>query len=221
VSAHPEITIKLKDESKWILLSDTSLVTVKIRYPNGNIRAFAFNTDTLQFVAAKNSSDNTATINFKPFFLEDGSYELIVSGKDGSQNTAGNIDYKIGFQVINKPMVSNMLNYPNPFTTSTAFVFTVTGSEVPQNVRIQILTITGKVVREITKEELGPLHIGRNITEFKWNGTDQFGQKLANGVYLYRVVTNLNGKSLDKYKSENDDTDKYFNKGYGKMYLMR
>jgi flagellar hook assembly protein FlgD len=114
-----------------------------------------------------------------------------------------------------------MLNYPNPFTTSTAFVFTITGSEVPQNIKIQILTITGKVVREITKDELGLLHIGRNITEYKWNGTDQYGQKLANGVYLYRIVTNLNGKSLDRYTSEKDDTDKYFNKGYGKMYLMR
>ncbi len=221
VSASPDITIKLKDESKWILLSDTSLVTVKVRYPNGSIRDFAFTSDTLQFVAAKASSDNTATINFKPFFTEDGSYELLVSGKDGSDNMAGNIDYKIGFQIVNKPMISNMLNYPNPFTTSTAFVFTVTGSEVPQNIKIQILTITGKVVREITKEELGPLHIGRNITEFKWNGTDQYGQKVANGVYLYRVVTNLNGKSLDKYKAETDDTDRYFNKGYGKMYLMR
>jgi flagellar hook assembly protein FlgD len=118
-------------------------------------------------------------------------------------------------------MISNLLNYPNPFTTSTAFVFTITGSEVPQNIKIQILTITGRIVREIIKDELGPLHIGRNITEFKWNGTDQYGQKLGNGVYLYRVVTNLNGKHLDKYTSEKDDTDKYFNKGYGKMYLMR
>ena len=71
-------------------------------------------------------------------------------------------------------MISNMLNYPNPFTTSTAFVFTITGSEVPQNIKIQILTITGKVVREITKDELGPLHVGRNITEFKWDGTDMY-----------------------------------------------
>lgn len=45
--------------------------------------------------------------------------------------------------------------------------------------------------------------------------------KVANGVYLYHVITNLNGKSLDKYTSENENTDKYFNKGYGKMYLMR
>jgi len=146
---------------------------------------------------------------------------LIVTGKDKSNNLAGNLDYRVSFQVINKAMISNMLNYPNPFTSSTAFVFTITGIEVPQNLKIQILTVTGKVVREITKDELGPLRVGRNITEFKWNGTDQYGQKLGNGVYLYRVITNLNGKSLEKYTSENDNTDKYFNKGYGKMYLMR
>jgi flagellar hook assembly protein FlgD len=87
--------------------------------------------------------------------------------------------------------------------------------------KIQVLTVTGKIVREITKDELGPLHIGRNITEFKWDGNDQFGQRLANGVYIYRVVTTLNGRQMDKYKSQDDDTDKYFNKGYGKMYLMR
>jgi flagellar hook assembly protein FlgD len=68
---------------------------------------------------------------------------------------------------------------------------------------------------------LGPLHIGRNITEYKWDGTDQFGQALANGIYLYRVVTSLNGNRLDKFKQEGEQTDRFFNNGYGKMYLMR
>ena len=76
-------------------------------------------------------------------------------------------------------------------------------------------------MREITKNELGPIRIGRNITEFKWDGTDQYGNKLANGIYLYRVLTNLNGKSLDKYQASGDNTDQYFNRGYGKMYIMR
>jgi hypothetical protein len=224
VSSRPRILIKVKDESKWMILNDTATAKVQVRYPNGTLHPFYFNTsDTLKFTAAgaAPNPDNTATIDFLPYFPLDGDYELLVTGKDRSGNTAGNVEYKVGFQVINKPMISNMLNYPNPFTTSTAFVFTITGSEVPQNIKIQILTITGKIVREITKDELGPLHIGRNITEFKWDGTDQYGQKLANGIYLYRVVTNLNGRSLDKYKAEDDDTDKYFNKGYGKMYLMR
>ncbi|MDP4263024.1 MAG: C25 family cysteine peptidase [Bacteroidota bacterium] len=224
VSSKPGIVVKLKDEAKWLILDDTSLLNVQVRFPDGSLHRYSFsNTDTLQFIPAGQAPnpDNTATVNFKPYFLQDGDYELIVTGKDKSDNNAGNIEYRVAFQVINKPMISNMLNYPNPFTTSTAFVFTITGTEVPQNIRIQILTITGKIVRDITKDELGPLHIGRNITEFKWDGTDQYGQKLANGIYLYRVITNLNGKSLDKYKAEGDNTDKYFNKGYGKMYLMR
>jgi len=223
VSSKPDIIIRLKDEARWLILDDTALLTLQVRYPNGNLRRFYFNNDTVRFNPADQAPnpDNTATINFKPYFPVDGEYEMIVTGKDKSNNTAGNIEYRVIFEVINKPMISNMLNYPNPFTTSTAFVFTVTGSEVPQNIKIEIMTITGKLVREITKDELGPLHIGRNITEFKWDGTDQYGQKLANGIYLYRVVTNLKGKSLDKYTAEGDKTDKYFNKGYGKMYLMR
>ncbi|MFN4315886.1 MAG: C25 family cysteine peptidase [Chitinophagaceae bacterium] len=221
VAARPTIVAELKDEAKWLLLNDTSLLNVQVKYPDGYLRRFNFDNDTLQFEPASDAGNNSARIQFKPYFLEDGEYELLISGKDRSENAAGFVQYRVAFQVINKPMISNMLNYPNPFTTSTAFVFTVTGSEVPQNIRIQILTITGKVVREITKEELGPLHIGRNITEFKWDGTDQYGQKLANGVYLYRVITNHNGKTLDKYKAQGDNTDKYFNKGYGKMYLMR
>ncbi len=232
VSAKPKIVIKLKDESKYLALDDTSLATVFVRYPgnNGATVRYAFGTDTLRFIPADLSTGkNEATIEFSPAFLQDSEgdfYELVVKAKDKSGNAAGNIEYRVRFQVYNKPMISNMFNYPNPFTTSTAFVFTVTGSDVPQNIRIQIMTITGKIVKEITKLELGSLHIGRNITDYKWDGTDQYGQKLGNGVYLYRVITNLNGASLGKFNTldangDKVDTDKFFNKGYGKMYLMR
>lgn len=222
VAAKPGILIKLKDENRYMELKDTALLKVFVRFPDeSSPRRYYFN-DTMRFIPANISTgDNTASIEFNPYFPVDGEYELIVSGRDVVGNEAGTIEYRVLFNVINKPMISNLLNYPNPFTTSTAFVFTVTGSEVPQNIRIQILTVTGKIVREITKEELGPIHIGRNITSFKWDGTDMYGQRLANGVYLYRVLTNLNGRRLDKYRAAGDNTDKYFNKGYGKMYLMR
>ena len=58
---------------------------------------------------------------------------------------------------------------------------------MPDEIKIQILTVTGRVVREITEDELGPIQIGRNITEYAWDGTDEFGDRLANGVYLYTV----------------------------------
>lgn len=223
VSSKPTIVMKLTDDSKYLLLNNTDLVKVQLKHPDGTTRDYQFNNDTLVLTAPGQggNNDNTATVTFKPNLLADGDYELMVSAKDQSGNAAGNLDYRIAFQVINKPMISNLLNYPNPFTSSTAFVFTLTGSDIPQNIRIQILTVTGKIVREITKAELGPLRIGRNITEFKWDGTDQYGQKLGNGVYLYRVLTNLNGRSLDKYSTKDNNTDKYFNKGYGKMVLIR
>ncbi len=221
VSSKPQVMIKLKDESRFLALNDTSLISLQVRYPDQSLHTYHFG-DTLRFHPADLSTgENAASLEFMPYFPEDGEYELIVTGKDVVGNKAGELDYHVMFSVINKPMISNMLNYPNPFTTSTAFVFTVTGSQVPQNIRIQILTVTGKVVREITKDELGPIHIGRNITEYKWDGTDRFGDRLANGVYLYRVLTNLNGRSLDKFTSDGEQTDKFFNKGYGKMYLMR
>ena len=120
-------------------------------------------------------------------------------------------------------MVSNFYVYPNPFTTKARFVFTLTGSQVPDYMKIQIMTITGKVVKEITKEELGNLTIGDNITDYTWNGTDKWGAQLANGLYLYRVIVKDNGKELDQYHPANESADagNMFKHNFGKLYILR
>jgi hypothetical protein len=221
VSAKPVIRIQLNDDSRWMLLNDTALLSIQVRYPSGQLKRFYFREDTLQFIPAAGTpaTNNQAEINFSPFFPADGVYELIVTARDRSQNRAGNISYKVAFQIVNNPSISNLINYPNPFTSQTAFVFTLTGKEPPSQFKIEILSVTGRVVREITQSEIGPLRIGRNITAFRWDGTDQFGQQLANGIYLYRVVTHLDGQSLEL--NPNQATDRFFSRGYGKMYLMR
>lgn len=224
VSPKPTILVKLKDDSKYLALNDTSLFSVKLRYPDGTLKSIKFDNDTLLFTPSAltpGGPDNTASVTFKPYLTEDGEYELIVTGKDRSENASGNFEYRVMFEVYNKSMITNLMNYPNPFTSSTAFVFTLTGAELPSGFRIQILTMTGKIVKEILKQELGAIKIGNNITEYKWDGTDQFGQPLANGVYLYRVLTDIKGKKIDKLKTSNFNTEKYFQSGYGKMYLMR
>lgn len=226
VSAKPSIRIELRDESKFLTLNDTAGITVHLRYPDNTVKRYKYDSDTLRFTPASVGNENKAIADFYPTLTQDGEYELSVKGKDRSNNTAGKQEYKITFSVNNKPAISDVFNYPNPFTTSTAFVFTLTGSQIPSNIRIQILTVTGKIVKEINKDELGPIHIGRNITEYKWDGTDMYGQKLANGVYLYRVITNLDGNNLERFEFKDSfgdkiSTDKYFKAGYGKMYLMR
>ncbi|HET9277900.1 MAG TPA: hypothetical protein VFN95_06925, partial [Flavitalea sp.] len=128
VSARPHIQIKLKDDAKYLLLNDTALSSVVIRNPDGSSRTYHFDNDTLRFTPATTGADNTATIDFYPAFLnqynsEGDEYELIVKGKDRSGNKAGELEYRVTFKIITKPMISNLLNYPNPFSTSTAFVF--------------------------------------------------------------------------------------------------
>lgn len=217
VSSKPHVLVTLKDENRFLALNDTSNFNVFIKYPNqASEKRIAFS-NALQFTPAQ-LPNNSCKIEWKPDFAEDGKYSLIVQASDRSKNASGAIDYNIQFEIINKQTVTEVLNYPNPFSTSTRFVFTLTGSEIPDIFTIQIMTITGKVVKEITKNELGNLHIGRNITEYTWDGKDEFGDKLANGVYLYRVITRHNGQAVDKNPT---DADSFFKKGIGKMVIIR
>ena len=217
VSAKPNILITLKDENKFLALNDTSAFTILLQTPDQSQQQRIYFGQQLQFTPA-NLPKNSCSINYSPTFAVDGKYTLIVQAKDRSKNVSAARDYRVQFEIDNKPSVTQVLNYPNPFSTSTRFVFTLTGSEIPEVFTIQIMTITGKIVKEITRGELGNLHIGRNITEYAWDGRDNFGDRLGNGVYLYRVLTKLNGQNIEKNAS---GADKYFVKDFGKMVLMR
>jgi hypothetical protein len=217
VSSKPHVLITLKDENRFLALDDTSNFNVFIKYPNQTTEKRIAFSNALQFTPAQ-LPNNSCKIEWKPEFASDGKYTLIVQAIDRSKNVSGAVDYNIQFEIINKQTVTEVLNYPNPFSTSTRFVFTLTGSDIPDVFTIQIMTITGKVVKEITKNELGNLHIGRNITEYTWDGKDEFGDKLANGVYLYRVITRHNGEAVEKNQT---DADSFFKKGIGKMVIIR
>ncbi|HEY0979136.1 MAG TPA: C25 family cysteine peptidase [Flavobacteriales bacterium] len=223
VSARPEIQVTLDDENEILLLdsqADTALFKVYLTDPSGNASQVHFRqngVDVLRFIPA-DGPDNVARIIYNPVYDRDGRYRLVVRASDRSNNASGDRDYAVNFEVINKPTITEVLNYPNPFTTSTRFVFTLTGHEVPMAMRIQIMTITGRVVREVSMSELGNIRIGRNITDFAWDGTDQFGDRLARGVYLYRVIAQLHGAEIEYRQTT---AGEYFHKGFGKMYLLR
>jgi hypothetical protein len=221
VSSKPEIAIQLSDENPFLVLDDTSDFRIFITDVNGIERqAFFTNMNRLYdmvFIPAKKGS-NKAQVIFKPQLLADGVYQLRVSATDRSKNESGEIDYQISFEVINKSTITNLLNYPNPFSTSTRFVFVLTGSKVPDNLQIQIMTISGKLIKTIDSHEIGPIHIGRNVSEYAWDGKDEYGDKLANGIYLYRVNTKLDGFSIEHRSTS---ADKYFKKGFGKMVILR
>jgi hypothetical protein len=220
ISATPELLISLRDENIHLLmnaLSDTSAFRVYLTQPNGHQITLRFDDPDVEIVPS-DGNGRPYRIYYRPSRLQDGLYSLRVQAADKSGNLSGALDYRIDFRVINAASITEMMNYPNPFSTSTRFVFTITGSEVPDEIKIQIMTIGGKVVREILADELGPLYIGRNVTEYAWDGRDEFGDVLANGVYLYRTVVRYHGEEMKHLES---GADAYFKEGFGKMYLIR
>jgi hypothetical protein len=219
VSPNPLIAITLKDENEFILKEDTTGIRVFLKGPAEEAvfePVFFEGNDEIEFIPA--TEENDVKVNYNPQGLADGLYALRVEAEDASSNEAGSIPYEISFEVINASQITHFYPYPNPFSTSCRFVFTLTGSEIPDQVKIQIMTVSGKIVREITQDEIGTIRIGNNMTEYAWDGRDEYGDKLANGVYLYRVFIQNQGQGIERRTTS---ADRAFKRGYGKLYILR
>lgn len=219
VSPTPVIRLISKDDNQFKIQTDTTTFNLLVKRPstNGEFVKVNFSSPEVTFVSGT-STNNTAMLDYKPQRLEDGDYTLRVQAKDATGNVSGNSSYEIDFKVLNESTITNFFPYPNPGTTNIRFVFTLTGSRAPDQLLIRIMTITGKVVREITADEFGPIKIGNNVSQFGWDGTDNYGDRLANGVYLYQVYTRINGQAI---KKRDLAADQYVLHNTGKIYLLK
>ncbi len=223
VSPTPAIHMQLRDEDNLRRIRSASAFTVLLQKPGAPTATLISPTSPeLQFTVDSTSQAGTvARLDYHPGKttpLTDGTYTLQVQGRDASGNAAGTQNYQVKFEVVSASTITNVFPYPNPVTSKARFVFTVTGQELPRDMKIQIMTLTGKVVREIFMSELGPLHIGNNITDYAWDGTDQYGDRLANGTYLYRVSLNDPSGQFSKRSTAGDQG---FQKDWGKLVLLR
>jgi len=226
VSPRPEILIEINDENQFVANDDTSAFELNF-YPGTSCtgcdkRVFIEGSPEVRWEPAT-LPENKARLYFYPGLeapLEDGEYTLQVQGRDRKGNATGEAGkyYEISFRVENQSTMTQVLNYPNPFSTSTRFVFTLTGATVPEVFQVHIYTISGKLVKIVDLKAMGDVHLGQNITEYAWDGTDEYGDRLANGVYLYRVVTRSSSGDIEL---RDEGINQYFNNGWGKMYLMR
>lgn len=93
--------------------------------------------------------------------------------------------------------LQHVLNYPNPFVSYTEFWFSHNRPFEPLEVQVQILTITGKLVKTINQTIVNEGFTSRDI---KWDGKDDFGDKIGKGVYVYKVTVKsaITGKKTEK-----------------------
>ena len=124
-----------------------------------------------------NNSISTGTI---PLELNENSSELHISLKAwDSANNPSESEIKIYRIAEAKLKLFNVTNFPNPFANFTQFTFELSQSA---DVNIDIFTLGGRKIMQIEPEYFS---IGFHTID--WDGEDAFGDKLANGVYLYRL----------------------------------
>ena len=87
-------------------------------------------------------------------------------------------------------------NYPNPFSTSTDIPYQI---RKQSDVKVTIYDILGRVVR---KFNVGEQSVG--LYNVLWDGRNNFGQKVASGVYFYKLSTE--GESQVKKMVFNQNT---------------
>ena len=81
--------------------------------------------------------------------------------------------------------LSHVLNYPNPFSNSTKFYIEHNQPCDYLNVEVEIFTVSGKIVKTISQTVENQ---GFRTDGISWDGRDDYGGKLARGVYIYKVI---------------------------------
>ncbi|MCF7839303.1 MAG: type IX secretion system sortase PorU [Candidatus Marinimicrobia bacterium] len=110
--------------------------------------------------------------------MEEGTHTVSVKAWDNFNNP--NVStISLNFTSSTEFQIVDIYNYPNPMTSETIFWFRLTDAA---DVKIKIFSLGGRMVRTISLGSVGKgYHMGH------WDGRDEFGQLLANGVYLYVV----------------------------------
>lgn len=94
--------------------------------------------------------------------------------------------------------LEHILNYPNPFTTNTSFFFEHNKPGQNLGIRIEVFTISGKLVKTIDTELASN---GYRVGPIAWNGRDQYGDKIGRGVYIYRLsVKTPSGERANEFE---------------------
>ncbi len=114
--------------------------------------------------------------------LSQGPHDLRVFSKDASGN--GDTTEIITFFVEDDLGIRALYTWPNPMQKETTFTFNLTGMARPESGEIAIFTPAGRKIRTI-ELSAADLNVGNN--RIAWNGRDEDGDRIANGVYFYRI----------------------------------
>ncbi len=128
--------------------------------------------------------------------LSEGDHALTIKAWDNANNSSVK-EVRVRVSQRRELELSQVMNYPNPFdpfSETTSFCYNL--SPDVDRVEIKIFTQAGRLIRHI------PFASARSGYNFSttWNGEDDDGDKVANGIYIYKITAEgtVNGERKTK-----------------------
>jgi hypothetical protein len=133
---------------------------------------------TSAFVYSQNSYQE-GQVDYVMPALPPGPHTVLLVAHDNFGNRGAS---ELKFEIVERHalLLKEVINYPNPFKEETYINFDLTRDGLAT---IKIFTVSGKLIRRLCED--CPVRMGNN--QFKWDGMDAEGDKVANGVYLYKI----------------------------------
>ena len=187
-NANPVLYVKLSDD-KGFNVSGTSIGHDLTGTLNDALNPFVINS----FYEAVKDDPTKGIVKYPLSNLAPGKYNIRVKAWDIANNPSeGQTDFIVAES--GSDGISKLLSYPNPFSDLTRFRFQHNINAQTLHVKLTIFNTVGQLVKTI--EEDVPTD-GSLVDGLSWNGADDAGNRLASGVYIYRVtITTTNTKVL-------------------------
>jgi hypothetical protein len=183
----PELKVMIKDDQTGVNLTGEIGHTLSLTLDGQTAKNM---TDYFQY---DEGSYLQGSLRYPLIGLSEGSHEIAFKAWDNANNSAVQ---NLTFRIVpsDELRLENVLNYPNPFSTSTQFTFQL---NQPADVQIKIYTVDGRLIRKLD----GIAGIA-GFNAVPWDGLDEAGDAIANGVYLYRTTAALRLADKTVEKSE-------------------
>lgn len=192
-NSNPVLLVKLADSSGINTGSSGVDHDIVATLDGNNNQYFVLN----NFYESDLDNYQKGSLRFQLPELTPGPHSLKIKAWDVLNNSS---EYILDFTVVNseKIKLDHVLNYPNPFTTKTAFWFEHNHPGTDLLVKVEIFTVSGKLIKSISQTINTP---GNRSNEIEWDGRDNHGEKIGRGVYVYRLrVKSSNGKTAEKWE---------------------
>ncbi len=137
--------------------------------------------DLADYYKSKDNTYQEGIIEYPLGTLSHGTHKLRLQAWDSFNNPSTK---ETMFNVVTGEglKLSNVFNYPNPFSRATYFTFE--HNQVSSiDVEVKIYTVAGRLIQSLKQS-----NVITPVVRILWDGLDKDRDELANGVYLYKII---------------------------------